>query len=191
MLALAFPLALALAAGGARAEPADAFTLSSRDFGPERPFSEKFVFNGMGCKGQNLSPALEWRHPPPGTKSYALMVHDPDAETGGAGIWHWVVVDIPATASALEQGAGSGDGAHLPPGTRQIGNDYAGITGGSPAWGGPCPPKGHGTHGYRFTLYALPIEHLELPPHATASHAGFLINRAALGKATLVGTYGR
>jgi Raf kinase inhibitor-like YbhB/YbcL family protein len=118
-------------------------------------------------------------------------VHDPDAPTGGAGIWHWVIVNIPASARAIEQGAGTADGARLPPGSKQIVNDYAGFSGGSPGWGGPCPPKGAKAHTYVFTLYALGVERVDLPPAATASHHGFVVNRAPLGKAVLTATFGR
>jgi Raf kinase inhibitor-like YbhB/YbcL family protein len=148
------------------------------------------LFNGLGCTGQNISPALRWTDPPEGTKSLALMVHDPDAATGGAGIWHWVVVNIPAAARSIEEGAGTADGAKLPPGSRQINNDYLGFIN-SPGWGGPCPPRGGKPHTYNFTLYALKAEKLNLPPNATASHAGFVVNLNALGKATLTMTYGR
>src|SRR5476649_1472564 len=167
-----------------------AFDLESPDFKPGEAIPEKFTFNGLGCQGQNISPALSWSAPPDGTKSFALMVHDPDAITGGAGIWHWVVVNIPATARSIEQGAGTADGAKLPPGSRQITNDYAGFIN-SPGWGGPCPPKGMSPHRYNFTLYALSVETLKLPPNATSSHAGFVVNLNALAKTTLTATYGR
>ncbi len=170
--------------------PAAAFELRSADMMPDAPMSNRFVFNGMGCKGENLSPPLRWVDPPEGTKSFALMVHDPDAQTGGAGIWHWVIVNIPASATSLETGAGTADGAKLPPGSRQIANDFIGLTG-SPGWGGPCPPKGQKAHRYNFTLYALKVDSLNLPPAATASQAGFVINLNALGKAQLSISYGR
>ncbi|MFZ0845311.1 MAG: YbhB/YbcL family Raf kinase inhibitor-like protein [Pseudolabrys sp.] len=169
---------------------AQAFELSSPDVGANIPFSNKFVFNGLGCKGENLSPALTWKYPPEGTKSFALMVHDPDAPTGGAGIWHWVVINIPATTTGLEQGAGTGDGAKLPSGAKQINNDYFGMTG-NPGWGGPCPPKGAKAHDYNFTLYALKVETLKPPPTATASQVGFIINLNAIGKAKMTVPFGR
>jgi len=168
----------------------DAFELKSPDIAEGQKFSEKFTFNGMGCKGQNVSPALNWTVPPQGTQSLALMVHDPDAPTGGAGIWHWVIVNIPPTARSIEQGAGDADGAKLPTGSRQIMNDYAGMTG-NPGWGGPCPPPGQKAHNYVFTLYALKVDKLEFKPAATASQYGFFINRNVLGKAQLTVTYGR
>ncbi len=180
--------ALAACALGAQAQ---AFTLSSPDISAGVPMPVQFTANVLGCKGGNVSPALRWDNPPEGTKSFALMVHDPDAPTGGAGVWHWVVINIPADARAIEQGASTADGTRLPPGSRQIGNDYAGFTNGSPAWGGPCPPPGHAAHQYNFTLYALKVDKLNLPPTATASHAGFVVNLNALGRATLSVPYGR
>ena len=166
-----------------------AFRLSSADFRPGEALATKFTANVMGCKGGNISPALNWENPPAGTKSFALMVHDPDANTGGAGIWHWVVINIPATVSHIEQGAGTSSGATLPSGSKQIANDYAGLTG-SAGWGGPCPPKGQGAHRYNFTWYALKVDKLSLPPAATASQAGFIINLNALGAARLTAIHG-
>ena len=63
------------------------FTLSSPDLSPNQKIAQKFVFNSFGCTGDNESPALNWKNAPAGTKSYAIMVHDPDAPTGGAGFW--------------------------------------------------------------------------------------------------------
>ena len=168
---------------------AQAFQLSSTDMKPGEPMPNRYVFSGMGCKGENLSPELSWSGAPEGTKSFALMVHDPDANTGGAGIWHWVVINIPATTQSLPAGASTADGAKMPAGSRQVANDYIGITG-SPAWGGPCPPKGQKAHSYNFTLYALKIDKLDLPPAATASQAGFFVNLNAIGKAQLSISYG-
>jgi hypothetical protein len=178
-----------LVATFATAVSAGAFELHSPDMKPDQPMPTRYVFNGMGCKGENLSPPLSWSDPPQGTKSFALMVHDPDAPTGGAGIWHWVIVNLPATVTSLEAGAGNADGTKLPEGSRQIANDYIGLTG-NPGWGGPCPPKGNAAHHYNFTLYALKVDKLDLPPAATASQAGFFINRNAIDKAQLSISYG-
>jgi hypothetical protein len=62
---------------------------------------------------------------------------------------------------------------------------------GNPGWGGPCPPKGKPAHSYNFTLYALKVDKLDLPPAATASQAGFFINMNAIDKAQLSIRYGR
>jgi Raf kinase inhibitor-like YbhB/YbcL family protein len=167
-----------------------AFELSSPDIKPGKPLDDKFTFTGLGCSGQNLSPALSWKNPPAGTQSFALMVHDPDAKTGGAGIWHWVVINIPATATSIAQGAGTADGAGLPAGSRQINNDYLAFLN-SPGYGGPCPPKGAPPHHYVFTLYALKVDKLNLPPNAPGSMAGFVVNLNSLGTAKMIVSYGR
>ena len=166
--------------------PARAFELLSPDLPTGHPMAQTFVYDGLGCRGANQSPALFWTDPPEGTRSFALMVHDPDAQTGGAGLWHWVVLDIPANVRELPRGAGAIDGRNLPGGARQVATDFEG-----PGWDGPCPPKGAGPHTYNFTLYALKVEKLLLAPTATASHAGLLINMNAIGKARLSATYGR
>lgn len=165
---------------------ADSFRLASPDFKPNGTIAAEQVFNGFGCTGSNVSPALEWSGAPKGTKSFAVLVHDPDAPTGGAGWWHWLVVNLPATATGLPKGAGKADGSGLPAGASQVRTDF-----GTAAWGGPCPPVGDKPHRYVFTVYALKTDSLEVPKDATASLAGFLVNASAIGKATLVGKYGR
>src|SRR3954452_22903389 len=77
------------------------FTLSSPDLAAGT-FATKFILNGFGCTGQNVSPQLVWSNVPPGTKSLHLQVHDPDAPTG-SGFWHWAVYDMPASTSGLAQ----------------------------------------------------------------------------------------
>ena len=186
LLLRALPACLALTALTALSAGADEFHLGSPDFVPGGALPQRSSYHGMGCSGANLSPALQWDAAPAGTRSFALMVHDPDAATGGAGIWHWVIIDIPPTARALGEGAGTPVGSALPPGSQQIRTDYE-----TAAWGGPCPPPGQASHHYVFTLYALDTPRLDLPAGATASHAGFLINRHALGKAVISATYGR
>lgn len=177
--AAALASAILMAAGAA-----GAFDLGSPDFDAGGSIPLAHGFDGFGCTGDNLSPALAWSAAPEGTRSFALMVHDPDAPTGGAGFWHWVVLDIPADATGLPQGAGTVGGAGLPAGARQLRNDY-----GVAAWGGPCPPEGAPAHRYDFTLYALPVDRLELADGATTSLAGFLITTGALGSATLQGRF--
>jgi Raf kinase inhibitor-like YbhB/YbcL family protein len=178
---LALGATLAMAAGGAFA-----FQLSSPDIKPGGPIANEQVFKGFGCNGGNVSPALAWKEAPKGTKSFALLVHDPDAPTGGAGWWHWAVYNLPADAKGLDKGAGTADGAKLPKGAVQPNTDF-----GAPGWGGPCPPVGHGAHRYIFTLHALKTDKLELPEGATASLVGFMVNANSIGKAVLVGKYGR
>ena len=166
--------------------PAAQFTLSSSDFTPGGKLADEQAFDAMGCTGGNVSPALHWHGAPAGTKSFALLVHDPDAPTGGAGWWHWIAFDIPASVTALPKGAGRPDGSGMPRGAARVANDY-----GQPGYGGPCPPPGDKPHRYVFTVYALEVARLGVPAAANASSAGFMINARALGKASITGMYGR
>lgn len=163
---------------------AEPFTLSSPDFHHDAPLSDSNAFKGYGCQGANRSPALRWNNPPAGTRSFALLVHDPEAPTGGSGWWHWQVVDLPAEQRQLPGNAGSPKGTALPGGTRQLRTDF-----GTAAWGGPCPPAGDLPHRYQFTLYALSVKKLDLPKGAGPAMAGYLVNKFSIGKATLTGTY--
>src|SRR6185295_17513184 len=87
------------------ATQAAAFTLSSPTVKPGSTLSDAQVFNGFGCTGKNISPALKWSGAPANTKSFALSVYDPDAPTG-SGWWHWVVYNIPASVTQLPAGRG-------------------------------------------------------------------------------------
>jgi Raf kinase inhibitor-like YbhB/YbcL family protein len=62
---------------------------------------------------------------------------------------------------------------------------------GAPGWGGPCPPVGHGSHHYHFTLHALKVDKLDIPDGASASLVGYMVNANSIGKAKLTGRYGR
>ncbi|AUB83477.1 YbhB/YbcL family Raf kinase inhibitor-like protein [Candidatus Thiodictyon syntrophicum] len=179
------PLLLSLLAAASGAD-AGTFTLTSPQIAPNATIAKAQVYNGFGCTGDNVSPALNWQDPPTGTKGFALLVHDPDAPTGGAGWWHWVLIDIPATVDALPLGAGASDGSKMVAGARQITTDF-----GSAGWGGPCPPVGAKPHRYNFTLHALDVPKLEVPPGASAALVGYLVNSHSLGKASLTGLYGR
>jgi len=173
------------------------FTLSSPDV--TGTFGTKFILNGFGCTGQNVSPALVWSNIPAGTKSLSLQVHDPDAPTG-SGFWHWAVYDIPPGVTSLAQGAGNSP-ATLPAGAYGGNTDFfdTGATGGNGNYGGPCPPTGDAPHRYNFTLYALAVDHIDaaagIPRTGTAGLFSFAINKgvgpALLGKATFTATYGR
>lgn len=158
------------------------FTLNSPDLQEGHFMAKLHEFDGFGCSGDNVSPALEWQNPPEATKSFAITVFDPDAPTS-SGFWHWLVTDIPASARGLSRGAGKGS---LPPGCRSFNNDY-----GSKEFGGACPPEGHGMHRYQFTVWALPEETLAVPDGASAAVVSFMLNANALAKATLTATYAR
>jgi Raf kinase inhibitor-like YbhB/YbcL family protein len=174
------------------------FTLSSPDLAGGT-IDAKFILNGFGCSGQNISPALEWSNVPNGTKSLALQVFDPDAPSG-SGFWHWAIYDIAPTVTGLAQGAGN-DATRLPAGAFGGNTDFldTGLTGGNGNYGGPCPPQGDPPHRYIFTLYATAVDKLEVagsvPKTGTAGLYGFVLNKglgpALLGKASFTATFGR
>lgn len=177
---------LAFAAlAAADAHGAGGFTLSSPDIADGATIDMKYVYDSFGCTGGNLSPALAWSDPPAGTKSFAVLAHDPDAPTGGAGFWHWLVVDIPADARSLPRGAGAASGKALPAGAQMLENDF-----GEKSYGGPCPPPG-APHRYIFTVYALGVEKLGDAAHGRTAIAGFTINQNARAKASITGLFGR
>lgn len=192
---------LALAATQAHAQgkgKGNAFSLSSPDLAKGK-FDNKFILNGFGCKGENVSPALEWKNVPAGTKSLSLQVHDPDAPTG-SGFWHWAVYNMPADTKGLPQGAGNAP-ATLPAGAFGGSTDFndTGATGANGNYGGPCPPEGDKPHRYVFTLYALGVEDVQkaggVPKTGTAALYSFVLNKGVgkglLGKASFTATYKR
>lgn len=129
------------------------------------------------CEGANISPPLAWRDEPPNTRSFALVVDDPDAPDPDAPMrtWvHWVVSDLPATTHTLAEGVG-----RIAHGT--VGrNDWNRA-----AWGGPCPPIGR--HRYFFKLYALDRE-LGLA-HPTKQELERAMAGHILAEATIIATY--
>ncbi len=180
-------MAVALLGIASVAGYAQAFELSSPDVPKKGMMPQDSLFNGFGCTGPNISPALHWKNAPAGTKSFAVIMHDPDAPTGVGGFRHWVVVDLPADLSGIPKGASKLNSDTLL-GGRQIATDI-GATG----YVGPCPPTGTASkpHSYQFTVYALKVEKLDLPANASAAVAGFMANMNKLGTATMIGSYGR
>jgi Raf kinase inhibitor-like YbhB/YbcL family protein len=174
------------------------FTLSSPDL-QSGSFDNKFVLNGFGCKGENVSPALQWSNVPAGTQSLSLLVHDLDAPTS-SGFWHWTVLNLPASSTGLAQGAGN-SAASLPAPAFGGNTDFmdTGATGANGNYGGPCPPIGDKPHRYQFTLYALAVDDVQkaggVPKTGSAALYAYVVNKgvgpALLGKATFTATYGR
>ena len=160
------------------------FSLDSPGQKNNATMADKQVFNGMGCAGENISPALEWKNAPEGTKSFVLSVYDPDAPTG-SGWWHWVAYNIPADTMSLPEGAGSGKGG-FPDAATQGKTDF-GTTG----YGGACPPAGDKAHKYIFTLTALKVDKLDVPEGATAAYVGFATNANKIASTTFTLKYGR
>lgn len=112
------------------------FSLASSAFEHNQPIPQQF-----SCKGENVSPPLTWHNAPQGTKSFALIVDDPDAPQG---TWvHWVVFNLPAPVTNLEQNSN----------IESLGGIQGTTSFESIGYGGPCPPSG--THRYFFKLYAV------------------------------------
>jgi Raf kinase inhibitor-like YbhB/YbcL family protein len=135
------------------------------------------------CDGRDISPPLEWSGAPHDTKSFALIVDDPDAPDPAAPkmTWvHWVLYNLPPSCSGLPQAVPAD---RLPSGTREGLNDWK-RTG----YGGPCPPIGR--HRYFFKLYALDVELPNLGK-ATKSELERAMRGHVLAQATLIGTYQR
>ncbi len=162
---------------------AEGFTLKSSNMSGQ--LSNEQVFNGFGCKGDNISPALSWSNAPKGTKSFALTVYDPDAPTG-SGWWHWVVFDIPANITSLVKNSGDIKSMLMPKGAIQGVTDF-----GKAGYGGACPPVAHKAHKYIFTIYALDTDKLGLDKKASPALVGYYLNLHVLGKASIVGYYDR
>jgi Raf kinase inhibitor-like YbhB/YbcL family protein len=135
----------------------------------------------LTCEGEGQSPALAWSGVPPTTRSLVLIVDDPDAPDPRAPKMtyvHWVLYDIPPTATGLPVGVKTKD---LPPGTREGLNDWK-RTG----YGGPCPPVGR--HRYFFKLFALDrlLPDLDLPTKARLEAA---MRPNIIERTELIGTY--
>jgi len=177
--------AIVLSAFLVTAVHAESFKLSSPEIKPGARMADQQVFKGFGCAGGNVSPELVWHGAPKGTKSLAVTVYDPDAPTG-SGWWHWVVFNLPADSTGLKQGAGDPKAGLMPAGTVQSRTDF-----GQTGYGGPCPPVGDTPHHYIFTVYALKVDTLPLDENSPAAMVGYYLHQNLLGKATLMGRYGR
>ena len=133
--------------------------------------------NRYARDGENLSPPLEWKEPPAGTKSFVLVVEDPDVPSGA--FRHWAVHGIPADCQLLPEGTA----ADLDKLSHAV-NDF-----GNPHYDGPQPPKGDGLHHYHFCLAALDTEALDLPAKARVGEVWDVAKPHILAIAELVGTY--
>lgn len=152
------------------ATPAARLTLTSDAFKDGQPIPEVF-----SCDGANHSPAIHWSDPPAGTRSFAVVIDDPDAP--GGTFRHWGVYDIPASTRGIAEGQHVGT---------EVKNDKGTI-----GYTGPCPPKGNGVHHYHFKLFALGVEKLGLKPDAKVIDVENAAASQALAQGELIGTYER
>jgi Raf kinase inhibitor-like YbhB/YbcL family protein len=130
--------------------------------------------------GENLSPPLEWRDAPPETKSFVLIVEDPDAPSGT--FRHWAMYNIPAGEAGLPEGASA-------QGRRGVGEGVNGFR--NVRYDGPQPPKGHGPHNYHFRLAALDVPQLDIAASAKAEDIWTRAQPHIIAEAEVVGIYER
>jgi len=154
-------LCLVFAAGGSKA--ADIFTLKSATFEdgkimPKRVANSKANQpNNPNCVGDNVSPQFSWSNPPDGTRSFVMMMFDPEGRAP-SGVSHWVAYGIPASVTGFAEAE-----------TSKLANSYVGgkSTMGVGFYSGPCTPPNTTPHHYTFILTATDLEPNELPPGLT------------------------
>ena len=153
-----------------------AFGISSPAFPGGGIIPRKYTLDG-----DNLSPPFEWREAPEGTKSFAMVMEDPDAPNGT--FHHWAIYNIPGRRDHLPEAMGqSGKTGGLGMGVNDFGHPY---------YDGPKPPKGHGPHHYHFRLVALDVDLLGQSPKASVEDVWNAAREHALAEAEIVGTYER
>ena len=149
--------------------------ITSKDFQPQRDIPARFA-----CDGENISPQLSWKGAPAATKSFVLIVHDPDAPRAG-GYTHWVLYNIPNSVTQISQNIAKTE--NVPQVGNQGKNDKGDV-----GYTGPCPPSG--THRYYFHLYALDTI-LNLSPGATKADLEKAMKGHILAEGELMGKYKR
>jgi len=152
------------------------FTLTSPAFNDGQPIPTRYTQDG-----ENLSPPLVWSDPPPQTRSFVLILEDPDAPTGL--FRHWGLYNLARGRDRLPEGVDHG----VP--TEDLGeaeNDF-----GHPRYDGPAPPPGDAPHRYVFRLAALDVETLSQAPNLRVAEAWDAAQEHVIGQAVLTGTYHR
>jgi Raf kinase inhibitor-like YbhB/YbcL family protein len=171
-LLLAGGVALAIAWNGQNANAQSAFTITSSSFKDGERLATKMAGNNKqspNCVGENISPALSWANPPEGTKSYALMMFDPEGRPPG-GVSHWVAYGIPVSVTGFAEGEVS----------KQT-DKYVG--------GKSLPPGA--PHHYTFTLIATDLEPTALQPGMTRDDLIKALEGHAKGATGIIGTFSK
>ena len=174
---------LALAFTGQSAHAQAAFSITSSSFKDGERLATKMAGNNKqnpNCVGENVSPALSWASPPAGTKSYALLMFDPEGRPPG-GVSHWVAYGIPVEVTGFAEGE-----------TSKQTDKYVGGKSlmGLPHYFGPCTPPGS-PHHYTFTLIATDLEPGALQPGMTRDEVIKALDGHAKGAAGLIGTFSK
>jgi hypothetical protein len=164
--------ALSIGFAATAAQAADPFSIKSTTFADGKIMPKKVANtkeNGKGnpnCVGENVSPQLSWSNVPDGTKSFVLLMTDPEGR-GGAGVDHWVAYGIPASVTGFAEGE-----------TSKASDKYVGgkSTQGVGNYSGPCTPPGQIPHHYTFVLVATDFDPHEMAPGMTR---GEVLNKLA------------
>jgi hypothetical protein len=155
---------------------AGSFTVTSTDVADGEPLSDDHAF-----AGGNTSPQLSWSGFPEETKAFVVTCFDPDAPIV-SGFWHWVLVNLPATVTSLDTGAGTTE--RLDNGAFHVRNDF-----GTKNYGGAAPPAGDQVHRYYFVVHAIDVEALDVDSDATPAVVGFNLAFHTLARAIITPTY--
>lgn len=151
---------------------------------PLRVTSNSFADGGkmparLTCDGTDLSPELHFSTPPAGTRSFAIVVEDPDAPTAFV---HWLAYGVPADTRELPEGTSTA--------SKRLEHSAEGINSfGRMGYGGPCPPEG-AAHHYLFHIYALDTMPA-LPSGASAQQVNAAIQGHVLAEGRITGLYAR
>jgi Raf kinase inhibitor-like YbhB/YbcL family protein len=181
--ALAVTVALAGLCGAHDANAQAAFTLTSPSFKDGERLAVKNAGNNKSnpnCVGENVSPALSWSNPPEGTKSFALLMFDPEGRPPG-GVSHWVAYGIPASVTGFAEGEVS------KPSDKYVGGTSLMKLS---TYFGPCTPPG-APHHYTLTLMATDLEPTALAPGLTRDEVIKALDGHVKVATGLIGTFSK
>jgi len=166
--------ALACVLLAAPASPAVALTLSSTDLRDGASMPAEQIYSS--CGGRNVSPELAWSGAPAATRSFVLTMIDLDVKPRD---WsHWIITDIPPTATGVDHGAGG-----LGPPAQGVKSNME-----SDRYAGPCPPPGSGVHHYELTIWAMPTPTTAVAPNAPAISLRASLEKASIAHASITAT---
>lgn len=157
------------------------FTLAMPDAEDNSFFSQENAASANGCGGKNVSPAMYWSNPPPGTQSFAVVLHDPDGQKG-LGVDHWIRYGLPFSLTEIATGVG---------GESKLEGVGGKNTRDTMDYMGPCPPPGDSPHHFVIQLYALDLAHDALKPGLTGDELRAAIKGHILGVSSVVRRYQR
>jgi Raf kinase inhibitor-like YbhB/YbcL family protein len=160
------------------------FTVTSPKFadgGTLEPRNARVTSGTSSCGGDNVSPPLAWSNAPAATKTFAIVMSDPDGGRG-LGSVHWVAYDIAPTVTSVGEGEGTLTSTKFVGGTN---------SGNLQAYYGPCPPVGEAPHHYHFSVYALDIAAGELAPGLTRDALFAKIKGHILAQASIIARFAR